>query len=86
MATLKESQRKIEPLQHAFLITPDDGAFLERKTRAIVFGGSAHEDIDFTFSGGERVTLTLAPGVVHRLEIIKVWAAGTTAVDIYGLY
>jgi len=54
MTTLIESQRLIEPVEHAFPITPNDSAFLEHKTRGIIIG--------------------------------KVWATGTTATDIYGLW
>jgi hypothetical protein len=85
MTTLIESQRLIEPVEHAFPITPNDSAFLEHKTRGIIIGGS-QADVDMTFAGGERETLTLAPGMIHAVSVIKVWATGTTATDIYGLW
>lgn len=85
MGTLKESQESIEPVAFAFGITPNNSNNLERKTRALLIGGT-QADVDMTLAGGQRVVLTLAPGVLHPLEVIKVWTTGTTATGIYGLY
>lgn len=84
MATLKASQRRIEPVEHAFSIAPSDVANLAQMTRAISTADAAV--IDVTMAGGERVQITVAAGVIHPLAVTKVWAAGTTATGIIGYY
>jgi hypothetical protein len=84
MATLKASQRRIEPAENAFSITPSDVANLEQVTRAISTADAA--DLDVTMAGGQRVTITVAAGVLHPLAVVKVWDAGTTATGIVGYY
>ena len=66
-----------------FSITPSDVNDIP-KIRGIYIGGAGH--LDVTFANGSRVTLTnVAVGMTHEWQIIKVWAAGTTATGIVGI-
>ncbi len=84
MTTLKASQRRIEPVENAFAITPSDVANLTQVTRGISTADAAI--IDITTAGGQRIEITVAAGVIHPLAIVKVWAANTTATGIVGYY
>ena len=84
MATLKSSQRRIEPVDNAFEITPADATDLEKTTRGLLVGVSGN--VDVTMAGGQRVTIGLAAGVIHPLAVTIVWAAGTTATGVVGFY
>lgn len=84
MGGLLESQRAIEPVENAFAITPSDVTDLSYKTRGIL---SATDGVlDVTMAGGQRVSITVAGGVIHPLAVIKVWSAGTTGTLIVGFY
>lgn len=82
---MKELQASIRPIEGAFNITPNDSAFLERKTRGISIGG-IQADVDVVLASGERLTITLAPGIIHPLSIVKVWTTNNTATGIIGYY
>lgn len=86
MATLKESQRLIEPVENAFAITPSDVTDLAYRTRGISINNAAAAILDVTMAGGQRVQITVVPGVIHPLAVSKVWASATTATGIIGFY
>lgn len=71
----------------AFAITPADGTDLAQVTRAIFFQGDTDLlDLKVTMVDGSVVTfLGLASGVVHPLQVRRVWATGTSAANIIGL-
>lgn len=73
------------PCNNGFSIVPSDAVDLSRTTRGIYVGSSG--DLNVTTKGGDTVTLkNLAAGIVHPLRVSRVWATGTTATDIVGVY
>lgn len=73
------------PITNAFAITTSDAADLAQETRGIYVGTAGN--IKVTTSNGDTVTLpNLAAGIWHPLSVKKVFATGTTAIDIVGGY
>lgn len=71
------------PAQHIALVTPDDANDLSNITRFLSIGVAG--TLKVTTRGGETLTIPsglLSAGVMHRLEITRVWASGTTATGI----
>lgn len=65
------------------LVTPDDATDLGFQTRAISF--AANGAIRVTTSGGDTVTIpsgALAAGVMHPLQVTRIFSTGTTATGI----
>ena len=71
------------PGVHNFSITPDDGNDLAYVTRAIYIktGGNLH----YMTLGGEEITHPFDAGW-HPLRITRIYATGTTASDMLGVY
>ena len=73
------------PAEHAVAITPNDGADLANSTRGIYVGVTGN--IKITTSAGDDVTFAgLAAGIIHPIRARRVWATGTTATSIVGVY
>lgn len=73
------------PGEHAFAVTPHNTTQLAHATRGIYVGASGN--LKVTTVGGEEVTFTgIAAGVVHPIAAIIIWATGTTATSIVGVY
>lgn len=73
------------PAQNAGAITPNDSTDLFRPTRGLYVGASG--DVKVTFVGGSQATFVgLAPGVIHPFAVERVWATGTTATNIIGVW
>ncbi|WP_339109820.1 hypothetical protein [Thioclava sp. GXIMD4216] len=73
------------PALNGFAIAPDDDADLAQVTRGIYLGQGG--DLRVTLAGGQTVTFTnIAAGGIHGLRIRRVWASGTTATEMVGLY
>jgi hypothetical protein len=73
------------PAVHAFAITPANGADLSFVTRGLYVGVSGDVKVDTL--GGDTVTFVgLAAGVIHPIRAKRVYATGTTATDIVGVY
>lgn len=73
------------PAVNAFAITPADGADLATVTRGIYAGGAG--DLKVVTLGGDTVTFVgLAAGVIHPIRAARVFATGTTATSIVGVY
>lgn len=73
------------PAEYAYVVTPDDGADLGFTTRGVYVGVSGDLHVDLV--GGSEVTFVgLAAGVVHPLRVARVYATGTTATSIVGVY
>jgi len=73
-----------DPLENAFAITPNDSADLSYTTRAIYVGGSGN--VKATLVGGDTVTFSSVPVGVLWIRATKVFATGTTATNLLGLY
>lgn len=72
------------PVRQGFEITPDDGADLPFVTRAINAG--APGNVRVTLAGGDTVTLFIAAGTILPVRAVRVWATGTDAPSLVGLY
>lgn len=73
------------PAAHAFSVAGSDTVDLARSTRAIYVGVAG--DVKVTTISGETVTFANAPtGMVLPVRAIRVFATGTTATALIGLY
>jgi len=73
--------------EHVFLITPHDVNDLAHPTVGISFAAAGALKVDTV--GGETVTIpsgTLAAGAIHPLRVTRVYATGTGATGIIGVY
>lgn len=69
----------------AFDITPNDSTDLTHNTRGIYCGGGGNLKVDMV--GGGTVTFTsIAGGVIHPIQVKRVYSTGTGATSIIGLY
>lgn len=65
-------------------ISPDDGADLPVTTRGLNVAGSG--DVRLTTLDGDTLTLHIAAGSVFPIRAVRVFATGTTATGIVGLW
>ena len=80
-----ERADKADPADHAFAVAPDDAAELAYATRALYIGGAGALKVDML--GGETVTFATVPaGSMLAIRVKKVYATGTTATSLIGLY
>lgn len=74
----------ITPIYRAEAVTPSDAAAIEQ-TRGLYVGASG--DVAVDMASGDTVTFAgLAAGIVHPLQVTRVYATGTTATGIVALY
>jgi len=74
------------PVSSGAAITPDDANDLTYETRGIYIGAAG--DLKVTLAQ-DRSTVTftaLSVGVIHPIAASRIWATGTTATGILGLY
>ena len=73
------------PAVHGFAITASDTVDLGQITRAVYVGGAG--DVKIKTLGGETVTFSGAPvGMLLPVRVARVFATGTTATLLVGLY
>lgn len=72
-----------QPAKHAAAITPHDTNDLTNFPRALVIGTGGTLKVDTV--GGETVTLSVVSSILP-LMVTRVYATGTTATDIIGLW
>lgn len=73
------------PAENAFAVTPNNDADLAEDTRGLYVGVSGDVKVDLV--GGTTVTfVNLAAGVIHPIRARRVYATGTDAGDIIGVY
>lgn len=73
------------PAQNAFVVTPNDSADLAYAARSLFVGGAGNIAVDTT--GGDTVTFTgVVAGTILPVSVARVYATGTTATNIVGLY
>jgi hypothetical protein len=84
--TFKTHGRSLtSPPEDAAAIVPDDGQDLATATRAIWVGGGG--DLRLRMLGGAEVTLHgVAGGSLLPLRVARVFATGTTATALVGLW
>lgn len=81
----KGKERISDPVDNAFAITPDNDNDLDHVTRGIYVGVSGDLKVDLN-SGDTAVFKDIAAGIIHPLRVKKVYATGTDATDIVGVY
>lgn len=75
------------PAQHAFAITPDDDNDLANVPRGICFATVG--TLKVTTLAGDTVTFpsgTLSPGIIHPLQVARVFDTGTSVTSVMGVY
>ena len=74
-----------DPCERGFAITPNDDENLEAVTRGVYVGASGA--LKVTLDGGSTITLpAVNAGAIYPLRVRKVFATGTTATGLHGLY
>ena len=71
--------------EHAFTITPDNSADIH-KTRGLSITDTTQKNVAVIMAGGQTVTLALAPGVIHPVQVTRVLVTDTTATGVIGYY
>lgn len=74
------------PALKAFEITPSDSADLPSITRGLYVGVSGDVKVTMAGNGGTVVFVGLAAGMIHPLRVQRVFANGTDATNIVGVY
>ena len=69
-----------DPVQDAFVVTPDDNTDLTIFSRAVYVGTPG--DLRVTLLGGDTVTFVEAQAGWHPIRATRIWATGTTATDL----
>ena len=77
--------QRLEGTKKAFAITPDDATDLSFATRGIIVAVSGNVSVIMQ-NDTDPVTVYLAAGVQHALNVKRVRSTGTTATGIVGLY
>jgi len=72
------------PARNAFAITPHDTNNLDPFTRALYVGGQGDVKVD-TVAGDSAVVFVGVVGILP-VQVARVYATGTDATDIVGLY
>lgn len=80
----KFSRSITSPPFGGYAITPNDATDLSTVTRALNVGTAGA--VRATLLDGSDVTLNIAAGSVFPMRATRIWATGTTAGDIVGLY
>jgi len=75
----------IDPIENAFDITPSNTENLTYTTRGIYVGTSGNLKVD-TADGDTVTFVSLSAGVIHPMRVRRVYATGTTAGSIIGVY
>lgn len=74
----------IDPGDGAFDITPSDTVNLTIYTRGLYVGTVGDVKVDM-LNGDTVIFVALAGGIIHPLQVRKVYATGTDATDIIGI-
>lgn len=73
------------PAENAAAITPNDTTDLTNATRSLYIGGAGNVKIDTVL--GDTVTLSgVVAGTVIPVRVSRVYATGTTATNLVGLW
>lgn len=76
----------VEPAANAVAITTNDSTDLAIATRGLYVGVTGNVKVDM-LGGTTGVTFTnMAAGVIHPLRVTRVYATGTTASSLVGVY
>lgn len=70
----------------ASAITPSDVTIFQQPTRGIYIGGAGNITVDMADGGSSVLFVGLMAGVVYPFQVTRVYATGTTATSIVGLF
>ena len=74
-----------DPARNAAVVTPNDDVDLDIATRGLFVGVSG--DVKVTLLNGGTVLLkNVAAGVIHAMQVSRVWATTTDATDIVAVW
>jgi len=73
-----------EPARGAIAITPSDSTDLSVIVRGLFIGGTGNLTVNM--SGGSVTFYNVQQGTVLPIRVTRVFATGTTATNILGLY
>lgn len=76
------------PIQTGYAITPSDTLDVSITTRGLYVGvaGDVKVTLAANATGSSVVLKGLASGIIHPIGVRRIYATGTTATDIVGLY
>lgn len=79
-----QAERTVIPAENGFPITPNDSVDLATPAKGIYVG--TFGDLKVRMLGGGIVTFVgITAGIIHPIQVAKVFATGTNAQDIVGL-
>jgi hypothetical protein len=85
MTTIRPAAGSSAPASEAYAITPSNSTDLSVPTRGIYVGVTGDLKVDMVEAG--TVTFKgLAAGLIHPISAKRIYATGTTATDILGVY
>lgn len=70
----------------ASAITPSDVTVFAQPTRGLYIGGSGNITVEMADGGTSVLFVGLMSGIVYPFQVTRVYAAGTTATNIVGLF
>jgi hypothetical protein len=74
----------LAPAYHAVKATPDDEEMIPQ-TRGIYVGTAGNLAVEM--ASGEHITfINLAAGIIHPIQVRRVYATGTDADDVIAIY
>lgn len=74
------------PAANGFAITPSNSADLPHTIRALYIGAAGDVMVDFVTSGTNVLIKGCTAGTVLPFQVKRVYATGTTATNLLGLY
>ena len=74
----------IDPGDDGFVITPSDTEDLDIPTRGLYVGVVGDVKVDM-ISGSTLTFVSMVAGIVHPLQVRRVYSTGTDATDIVGV-
>lgn len=77
--------RLIPPASRGFAVTPHNTNLLLHETRGVYVGVAG--DLKCDLADGDTVTFVgLAGGIIHPIRATRIYATGTSATSIVGVY
>ena len=74
----------IDPADDGFVITPSDTEDLAVPTRGLYVGGSGDVKVDM-LTGTTLTWISLTAGIIHPIQVRRVYSTSTDATNIIGI-
>jgi hypothetical protein len=74
------------PVSSGAAITPSDSVDMTFETRGIYVGVGGDLKVTLAQDGSAVTFIGLSGGIIHPIAASRIWATGTTATSILGLY